>query len=530
MYYNKQTSRFEKLTFSISRGYWIVFSGIAVLALVLALFTAIWAFIPATADNVTPPTNPPEINVSANDINSLLASKEDSAIIESVIETDSTSDQHPPSSIPEETQLDSQYISLLKQFEQSIGKIAWDKLSHGVLEITFHNYSSEKNYDELKIYDGPSTGFEQIGELSGKNLAMPLTYRSTNSYGSLTFSFRTDASGEYSGWDATARTVGNSNTPKLSYNMRKGSRKVGVVTYRDPNGAKNYRSNLDVVETLIAEGSESELPSALRNMFSSLGIERSSTLQKSLLNSLLETLEIYEQPNRGDLLNSYLKALSLGYEDFNATITLIGDHIKAIKYDDPVDMTERLLNWIVEDEGSPDFIRFSTDFIPHFEPDSQIAVRDVVVRAFFRDFDQNLDRLKRASNEFTEIQENITSHSVTESLTHTYLLFLEKEKSRHEKIEADQAAFDLASGLAEYERIESQAEKDTYKLTSLMVIGGAFSIIALFGLILLLFAILRTLKHIQSSLGPNNSLPTTSEASDALNGANAIDSNEKSDV
>ncbi len=511
MYYNKPTSRFEKLTFSISRGYWIVFSGIAILALVLAVFTAIWAFIPVAADTVTPPMNPPEVNISASDINLLLTPKEDPAIIEPVLETESITNQDSPSTISEETLLDSQYISLLNRFEGSIGESGWDDLSHGDLEITFHTFSSEKSYDVLKIYDGPSTSFSEIAVLSGTNLTMPLTFRSTNTYGSLTFIFHSDASGESSGWEATARTVGNSNTPDSFYNMRKGSRKVGVVTYRDPNGSKNYASNMDVVETLIAEKSESKLPAVLSNMFTTLGIERSIPLQKNLLNSLLETLEVYEQPQRADLLKEYLKTVSLGYEEFTATIKLMRDHIKAIKYEDPVSMTKRLLAWIGGDDGNPEFIRFTTDFIPHFEPDSQIVVLDVVLRAFFNEFESNVDRLKRASYEYTEIQDNITSPSVTESLTYTYLLFLEKEKSRQEKIEADQATFELATKLAENERIESQAEKDTYKLTSLMIIGGAFSIIALFGLILLLFAILRTLKHIQSSLKPNDAVPAKSE-------------------
>jgi hypothetical protein len=516
MYYKKKTSKFEKLTFTISRSYWVVLSGIALVALLVAIFTAIWAYVPATAEKVNPPSTIPQVSISADEINSLIPQQIDSTTStpEPVIEEDSVPDQHSPSTVQEETQLDSQYISLLSQLEKSIGKNAWEKLIQSDLEITFYRFYTENNYDRLKIYDGPSTGFNEIASLTGGSLTLPLTYRSTNSSGSLTFSFHSDASGNSSGWEATARTIGNNNKPELSYRMKRGSREVGAVTYLDPNGNDDYGSNLDIVETLIAESSKNDIPAKLDYLFYSLEIGQDLVSQKTLLQTLLEMLEVYEQPSRGELLAWYLNAASLGIKDFTSTVKLMRDNFKAIKYRDPVSMTKGWLNWIVEDGGNPDFIRFTTDFVPHFEPDSQNTVLDVALRAFFKDFDENLDLLKQASNEYTEIQDNITSPSVKESLTYTYLLFLEKEKSRQEKIEADRAAFELASALAEEKRMESQTEKNSFKFTSMMVIGGAISVIALFGLILLLFAILRTLKHIQYSLGQEDSVTTKSETAD----------------
>ncbi len=301
-----------------------------------------------------------------------------------------------------------------------------------------------------------------------------------------------------------------------SYNMRRGTRKVGSVTYRDPGGTGNYNSKSDVVETLTAKSSSSAIPARLGYLFNSLGIENNIVSQKALIESLIQTLEVYEQPHRGELLNSYLDVSSLGIKDFTSTLRLMKDNIKAIQYDDPVSMTKGWLNWLVEDNGSPDFILFTTDFIPLFDPDSQNAVLKVVLGAFFNDFDENLARLTYASNEYKKIQKNIDSSSATEPLRYTYLMFLEKEKARQERIEADRHEFEIASQLAEEERVESQVEKNSFKFTSLMVIGGAISVIALFGLILLLFAILRTLKHIQSSLNQNESISTQPEDAETI--------------
>jgi|APSaa5957512622_1039677.scaffolds.fasta_scaffold11232_5 hypothetical protein len=523
MYYNKQTSKFEKFTFSISRGYWVVLSGIAIVALLVAIFTAIWAYVPATAEKVKTPSTPPQISISADEINSLIpqnfgstaSEPEPEPEPETELNEESVPDQQ-SSILREETRLDSQYISLLSQFEKSIGQSAWDELIRSDLEITFYRFYTENNYDQLKIYDGPSTGFKEIANLTGGSLTLPLTYRSTNSYGSLTFSFHSDASNEYSGWEAIARTVSNNTTPEPSYNMRRGTRKVGSVTYRDPGGTGNYNSKSDVVETLTAKSSSSAIPARLGYLFNSLGIENNIVSQKALIESLIQTLEVYEQPHRGELLNSYLDVPSLGIKDFTSTLRLMKDNIKAIQYDDPVSMTKGWLNWLVEDNGSPDFILFTTDFIPLFDPDSQNAVLKVVLGAFFNDFDENLARLTYASNEYKKIQKDIDSSSATEPLRYTYLMFLEKEKARQERIEADRHEFEIASQLAEEERVESQVEKNSFKFTSLMVIGGAISVIALFGLILLLFAILRTLKHIHSSLNQNESISTQPEDAETI--------------
>lgn len=504
MHHEKPTTKFEKLTFTVSRGYWVILSGISTLTLLVAAIVAIWAYFPATADKVTSPTIPAEVDISANEVNNLVGEIFATSKIGKEVEQESVPTTSPISTQREKAQLDSEYIELLDRFERSIGTSAWKGLFRKELEVTFNSFSSERNYDRLIIYDGPSTKFKEIAKLSGTSLSLPLTYKSSNKYGALTFRFITDGTGTRQGWEATARTVGIFTPPESNYNMRRGSRNVRVVKYRDPNGSRFYNNRLDVVETLIAVNTKSDIPSSLNNLFYSLDIAQNTTSQKATLNSLLQTLEIYKQPIRGKVLTLYLNRTWLGVGDFTRTIRLIAENVEAINYDDPADMTESWLNYINSENGNLEFIRFTKNFIPLFEPDSQPAVFGVVVDAFFEDFALDLEQLELASKKYSEIEDGIDSSLKTLPLLSTYKIFIEKEKLRQQKIYADQVEFNRALEEAENDRLMSQAEKDSYKLTSILIIGGSLSGIAVLGLILLLFAVLRTLRHIHSSLDSKN--------------------------
>ena len=500
MFHERPTSKFEKLTFSVSRGYWVILSVISIITLLLAAIIAIWAYIPVKADNLTPPTDPAAVDISATEINNLTAQEFAPSEIEKKDEQKSVPQDSRISTQKVTVELDSEYVDLLNRLERSIGESAWKELYRRELEITFNSFSSERNYDRLIIYDGPSTKFNEIAKLSGTSLSLPLTYKSSNKYGALTFRFISDGSGTGKGWEAIARTVGIMKAPESNYNMKNGNRDVSVVSYRDPGGSGSYRNRSDVVETLIAVKTESKIPSLLNNLFNTLDIEENTTSQKGLLNSLLQVLELYKQPERGAVLSLYMNIEWNGMRDFTETIKVIGENVEAINYNDPADMTERWLNFISSENGNVEFIRFTTNFVPLFEPDSQIAVFGVVADAVYGELGLDLDQLKRASNIYTEIKDGINSPLVTQTLAATYILFSEKEKLRQQKIAADLNAFNRAREESENERVMSQAEKDSYKYTSMMVIGGSLSGIAVLGLTLMLFGIWRTLRHIHTSV------------------------------
>ena len=77
------------------------------------------------------------------------------------------------------------------------------------LKFTFTSFDTEDGlfgcYDELKIYNGPSTASPLVGTYCGTSLPPAVT--STHSTGALTFVFTSDGSVTYSGWAADITTV-----------------------------------------------------------------------------------------------------------------------------------------------------------------------------------------------------------------------------------------------------------------------------------------------------------------------------------
>lgn len=80
-----------------------------------------------------------------------------------------------------------------------------------VIQVEFLEFSTEGNYDVLRIYNGSEVGSSQcLAELSGSSL--PGKYTATNTEGALTFRFLSDYSMNYPGWKAVVRCVGGEMT------------------------------------------------------------------------------------------------------------------------------------------------------------------------------------------------------------------------------------------------------------------------------------------------------------------------------
>ena len=81
----------------------------------------------------------------------------------------------------------------------------------GTLEVVFHEFNLENNYDFLYIHDGTSTNAPSLGSFTGSN--NPGTITATNDAGALTFHFTSDYSVSNSGWAASIYCVGGSFDP-----------------------------------------------------------------------------------------------------------------------------------------------------------------------------------------------------------------------------------------------------------------------------------------------------------------------------
>ncbi len=76
-----------------------------------------------------------------------------------------------------------------------------------MIQVEFLEFSTELDYDKLRIYDGLDVGSSTcLAELSGSNL--PGKYTATNAAGALTFRFLSDYAMNKSGWKAIIRCIG----------------------------------------------------------------------------------------------------------------------------------------------------------------------------------------------------------------------------------------------------------------------------------------------------------------------------------
>jgi len=145
--------------------------------------------------------------------------------------------------------------------------------------LTFTAFNTEAGYDQLLIYDGPTTAAPLVGTYSGT--ALPPAISSTHSSGCLTLVFTSDGSVNYPGWAATI-TCGPWTPPPSA---------CGTTVY-DPGGVSgNYPNSADFTTTYCPDN-----PGDLVSLvFTSFNTEAN-----------WDFLYIYDGPNMGaPLLGTY---------------------------------------------------------------------------------------------------------------------------------------------------------------------------------------------------------------------------------
>ena len=92
--------------------------------------------------------------------------------------------------------------------DNDMGVITFRPATEGaMIQVEFLEFSTEEDYDILRIYDGLTVGDSPcLAVLSGSSL--PGKYTATNSFGSLTFRFLSDFGYNYPGWKAVIRCIG----------------------------------------------------------------------------------------------------------------------------------------------------------------------------------------------------------------------------------------------------------------------------------------------------------------------------------
>ncbi len=76
------------------------------------------------------------------------------------------------------------------------------------LQFVFQAFDVENNYDELSVYDGPSTSSPQIAGSPFTGTVSPGTITSTDATGALTFYFTSDGTVTKMGWEASFESLG----------------------------------------------------------------------------------------------------------------------------------------------------------------------------------------------------------------------------------------------------------------------------------------------------------------------------------
>lgn len=107
------------------------------------------------------------------------------------------------------------------------------------ITLTFKSFSTEKNYDYVYVYDGSSTTSTLLGKYSGTTLPSSLT----SSGNSLLIHFKSDASVNSSGWEATyTMTFPTTSTSACSGTTTLTS---ATGTFSDGSGTADYTDNAD---------------------------------------------------------------------------------------------------------------------------------------------------------------------------------------------------------------------------------------------------------------------------------------------
>ena len=84
---------------------------------------------------------------------------------------------------------------------QNLTKTFCSNTAGSVVSVVFTAFSTQASFDELCIYDGPSTASTLIGCYSGNNTLIGKTFKSST--GCLTFNFTSDGSNNLNGWSAS---------------------------------------------------------------------------------------------------------------------------------------------------------------------------------------------------------------------------------------------------------------------------------------------------------------------------------------
>lgn len=92
--------------------------------------------------------------------------------------------------------------------DNDFGVITFKPATEGaMIQVEFLEFSTEENYDIIRVYDGITVGESPcLAELSGN--VIPEKYTASNPYGALTFRFLSDFGYNYPGWKAVIRCIG----------------------------------------------------------------------------------------------------------------------------------------------------------------------------------------------------------------------------------------------------------------------------------------------------------------------------------
>jgi PKD repeat protein len=95
------------------------------------------------------------------------------------------------------------------------------------IKFIFSSFSTEANYDYLRIYDGINTSATLIGTYNGTT--GPGTVTATNASGALTFNFTSDGSVTATGWAAAISCVGSAAPPVANFSASTTTPGVGAT-------------------------------------------------------------------------------------------------------------------------------------------------------------------------------------------------------------------------------------------------------------------------------------------------------------
>ena len=224
--------------------------------------------------------------------------------------------------------------------------------------------------------------------------------------------------------------------------------------------------------------------------------------KRQLLEAYISLISAFPEEQRFTVLKSAIELSKTDVSTSTTNVALLGSAVQNYSTDN-VDFIKTLATFGKKNpRDGRTFIEYSNTIITKFPIEIRRPILTTLVQSYYKYFNL-VDKQKRATDLFLEIQNNFESEQQAKALKAYYKLFVNKNYEREQKIEQINSEYEYDLSRAESTLASKKSSKGKYRLLGLEIIGGSVVFIALLALFLVLLSIQRNVKMLK-----DNSLQT----------------------